>query len=429
MKKITTSVGTSVDLPCTFTTKSKPPTTVEWSKDGAIAIVFRHNMELHDEKHSHFEGRTSFDIKDGKPKTFSLRLCSVQHSDAGVYNCKGLWGEDHKEIQEVELLVDAVNAIGFTFVEGERKEVILECEALSLGLKHNIIFLDDKNNVMKAEEQRRSLQGGVYHTVTRRTTLQPENKSLRVTCRVQQPESDTYTDKEVFIPASCLTQCSDTICVVVGVIAIIIIIPVICAILWGRPGRSCLNPEALKQQTADTSSSSPDPQCEINQLKEQVSSLTAQLETKQKQLEQAEEEHRKKITELEAQRQDNCNTLPVIIPQHDKPISVAHSSSPKSSSNNFPKPVGKPPTVRRSQRSQSISSQGSIQTKPKDHKSSQEVLASSRPCGNADPKPTGVVRSKSFSNFTHIRPSLILTANRFDVLAEQDEGKPLLPLT
>uniref|UniRef100_A0A3P8V078 Ig-like domain-containing protein n=1 Tax=Cynoglossus semilaevis TaxID=244447 RepID=A0A3P8V078_CYNSE len=105
MKKITTSVGTSVDLPCTFTTKSKPPTTVEWSKDGAIAIVFRHNMELHDEKHSHFEGRTSFDIKDGKPKTFSLRLCSVQHSDAGVYNCKGLWGEDHKEIQEVELLV------------------------------------------------------------------------------------------------------------------------------------------------------------------------------------------------------------------------------------------------------------------------------------------------------------------------------------
>lgn len=111
IKKITTSVGTSVDLPCTFTTKSKPPTTVEWSKDGAIAIVFRHNMELHDEKHSHFEGRTSFDIKDGKPKTFSLRLCSVQHSDAGVYNCKGLWGEDHKEIQEVELLVGTSSPI------------------------------------------------------------------------------------------------------------------------------------------------------------------------------------------------------------------------------------------------------------------------------------------------------------------------------
>ncbi|XP_078137919.1 butyrophilin-like protein 2 [Centroberyx gerrardi] len=88
LQRIEAAVGDHVILPCHL----EPPSdatnlTVEWKVNGSFVHVYRHGGDSHDIPDKQFENRTFLFHKEMTKGNISLKLSSVQQSDAGNYTC------------------------------------------------------------------------------------------------------------------------------------------------------------------------------------------------------------------------------------------------------------------------------------------------------------------------------------------------------
>ncbi|XP_031160372.1 uncharacterized protein LOC116053402 [Sander lucioperca] len=220
VSKIWTSAGQSVILPCNISVSVHDDVpSVEWSKEGLkpnIAFLYRDGCETFSEKNPVFNYRTNLIMDELKNGNLSLRISTVQRSDAGKYTCKTFRGRP-QEIATVELSVGEASEPKLSRVSVAGDGVTLQCEANCWFPKPEIMFLDVQGNVIRAEDTKTHLDSRCF-TATRRATVQTAN---RVTCRVHQPEINETRVTEINIPDECIRSCTHNTIIAVAVTMIL----------------------------------------------------------------------------------------------------------------------------------------------------------------------------------------------------------------
>ncbi|KAK5848109.1 hypothetical protein PBY51_005754 [Eleginops maclovinus] len=202
-EKVHGSAGVTVVLPCTFPPNDVFPT-VEWSKKDlqwGIVFLYHDNCEDHEMKNPAYGFRTQLFMGLMKDGNASLRIADVQQADAGTYRCMKKWKNSDRIITEVELVVEAVPEPRITVMPLEGGGVTLECEATCWGPNPEITFLDKYGETLPADEPRKDFSRGC-DSVHRRVTLQDAAGRSRVTCRVQQEETNETRATELLLPGT-----------------------------------------------------------------------------------------------------------------------------------------------------------------------------------------------------------------------------------
>uniref|UniRef100_A0A671VDG9 Butyrophilin subfamily 3 member A2-like n=1 Tax=Sparus aurata TaxID=8175 RepID=A0A671VDG9_SPAAU len=178
------------------------------------------------------QGRTSLIMDELKHGNISLRISSVQLTDAGKYICRTIRNQVPKDIT-VQLSVDAVFEPKLSAVPAVHGGVTLQCEADCWSPQPEITFLDKHGNSINAEEPKTHRDNSECVNVTRRMTLQTYTNS--VTCRVHQPQTNQTRVTEIYIPDNCMRSCTQTAAIAVAVaIAVLLIILFACGVLTNK---------------------------------------------------------------------------------------------------------------------------------------------------------------------------------------------------
>ncbi|TKS93292.1 Butyrophilin subfamily 1 member A1 [Collichthys lucidus] len=436
-EKVLAFAGGDVILPCSYNiTDNNDFPTVEWSKEGlqpSVVFLYRDGCETHEMKNPAFEYRTSFINKELQNGNISLRISNVQLSDAGKYKCKRLWKNAPWDITTVELVVGVVSEPKLSVVSAESGGVTLQCEA-KCGLPElEVTFLDDRGNIIPADDAR--LHGT---TVTRRVALQDATNS--VTCRAHHPKIKQTRNTEILIPVDCMRPCFLPIVIAVGVT--IVLAGIACGIavfVWktSAVGQKLPLTRVSSDQSTKSSVSLNQPllnhrpednkgKSKIGEMKKQVANLQSKLCEKEKIIQQL---------------QNSKPQLSPVVCHLDKPTicrpaASTHCKLPKSGS----LPQNQAPKQGISRQNSSPAPGRVIQKSHRNHScpalNFNAAVASSSSLANAAKKnPENLTRSLSMTSArpgpkvskTQRRSSVVLTpsgllsSNRFGPLAEEDE--------
>lgn len=115
--KVQALAGEAVVLPCKTNAGDLPA--IEWSKEGLaprrIILAYRNGRDVHAEKNALFHYRTSLIMDELKHGNISLRISSVQLTDAGKYICRTIRNQVPKDIT-VQLSVGTSSRIDFFYI-------------------------------------------------------------------------------------------------------------------------------------------------------------------------------------------------------------------------------------------------------------------------------------------------------------------------
>ncbi|XP_029381681.1 butyrophilin subfamily 1 member A1-like [Echeneis naucrates] len=208
-EQIWAAAGDTAILPCKIT--SRTDDTIEWTKDsdkvkGQYAFVYREGCETFDMKDEGFQFRTNLFLKEMKTGNISLRISNVRPSDEGTYQCRLIKGKPGKPvvIKTLQLFVFTVSEPKLSLVTLAGDEVTIQCEAQCWMPEPQIAFLDDEGNNVSPENPKRQQESSGCFTVKSTATLRAAE---RITCRVNQPQTNQTRDTKVEIPATNTSSC------------------------------------------------------------------------------------------------------------------------------------------------------------------------------------------------------------------------------
>ncbi|XP_036967329.1 butyrophilin subfamily 3 member A1-like, partial [Acanthopagrus latus] len=235
---IAAKVGDDIILPCHV----KPAVDVvsfmlEWTKPDLNPIfvhVRRAGQELIDTKHPSYKGRTSVSYDEMKNGNVSLKLSKVTPSDAGRYEC---YIPTLNTGAFVELVVGAASSLVISLSELDRNKgaVVLQCESTGWYPEPEVFWLDGEGNLLSAGPTETVRGPDDLYTVSSRVTVEKRH-SNSFTCRVQQNHTNQTRETHIHVPDDFFevqsSSSSTTVGLAVSLAVCILVILILGFFVW-----------------------------------------------------------------------------------------------------------------------------------------------------------------------------------------------------
>ncbi|XP_034535165.1 butyrophilin subfamily 3 member A2-like isoform X2 [Notolabrus celidotus] len=178
--------GDDVILPCHLQPSiSASSQTVVWTKPGLnpkYIHIHKNGKQVQEYQNPSYKHRTRLFMDELRDGNVSLKISSLQTSDAGTYLCIL---EQNQMEASVQLEVGAVSTPSIEVVSEKTGSLVLQCRSNGWYPEPEVLWLDDKGNILSAEHPE-TLKGpdGLY-SVSSRVTVEMRESNF-FTCRVHQ---------------------------------------------------------------------------------------------------------------------------------------------------------------------------------------------------------------------------------------------------
>ncbi|XP_032438019.1 butyrophilin subfamily 1 member A1-like [Xiphophorus hellerii] len=247
-QKVVAFAGENAILPCSLTNSgSDDLPTVEWSKEGLkpnVVFLYRNGFETFEMKNLAFEFRTSLFMREVKNGNVSLRISNVKPSDAGIYQCLIIQRNGSREATDVQLVVALVSDPRLSVDSDQNQRVTVACEATCWLPAPLMEIVDEKGkNITDTVEIRRADPTECY---TVRQTAIVQSHTIRIVCRVKQPQTNQSRTAEILLSAQWMRSRPFKLAVFsVEVIAVVCFLGLCVCGVWS----ACSKYAEWKQQT------------------------------------------------------------------------------------------------------------------------------------------------------------------------------------
>ncbi|XP_036967309.1 lamin-A-like [Acanthopagrus latus] len=199
---IVAKVGDDIILPCHLEPEADVVAmTLEWTRSDLnprFVHVRRASQDIVRVQHPSFTGRTSVSIDDLKHGNVSLKLSKVKPSDAGRYQC---YIPKLNMGAFVELIVGAASSLVISLSEIIRNKgaVVLQCKSTGWYPEPEVFWLDGEGNLLSAGPTETVRGPDDLYTVSSRVTVEKRH-SNSFTCRVQQNHTNQIRETHIHVP-------------------------------------------------------------------------------------------------------------------------------------------------------------------------------------------------------------------------------------
>ncbi|XP_059211317.1 butyrophilin-like protein 1 [Centropristis striata] len=425
--------GGDVILPCSVIIPDGADfPTVEWSKEKLqphdVVLLYRDGCEIPEMKNPAFRYRTSLLTRELNNGNVSLRISSVQLADAGTYRCMRLWRNRVRDVSTVELRVAALSDPELSVTAAEGGGVAALCEALCWLPVPQIDFLDERGNVVPAEQPKRDQDARGCFTVRRRAALL--HVPHRITCRVQQTETNQTREAKIHIPVGRRKSCLLFVALTAGGTFLLLAVPlgVLVFLVVKRRGKSA---EGQQLSVSRSSSESGSPtedrvlmrrvgpsgsEVVIEMLKVKVDDLQTKLQEKDQIIQQLQSNNTNRALTGPAGGAEDCR--PAAPPSAPEPADVPLDQKPRRCflrQNSNPSPGRPTPPLHRNHSSPALLNLPLTAGEKKPGRLSRSMSDAHR-----RPGPTARTRRRHSSAFPFTAPVTNL-ATRLDALSEESE--------
>uniref|UniRef100_A0A3B4TFV2 Ig-like domain-containing protein n=1 Tax=Seriola dumerili TaxID=41447 RepID=A0A3B4TFV2_SERDU len=202
---IVAMVGDDIILPCHLEpTADAVDQTVEWTRpdlNPRFVHLRRDRVDLLDEQHPSYKGRTSLSTNKLKCGDLSLKLSTVKLSDAGTYKC--LIPKSATE-SVVELVVGSVSSPNIE-ISRVSNGVVLNCKSKGWYPDPELLWLDGEGKLLSAGPTETVRGPDDLYTVSSRVTVEKRH-SNNFTCRVQQKIISQTRETQIHVSEIFISQ-------------------------------------------------------------------------------------------------------------------------------------------------------------------------------------------------------------------------------
>uniref|UniRef100_A0A669DVA9 Butyrophilin subfamily 3 member A2 n=1 Tax=Oreochromis niloticus TaxID=8128 RepID=A0A669DVA9_ORENI len=231
-KPVVAMIGDDIILPCHLEPAvDVVDLTVDWSRNDLkprSVYVRREGVELLTEQNPLYTGRTSLSVNKLQCGDVSLKLSTVQLSDAGTYKCLV------PKFNAETVVTLAVGSVSSPVIEltNVKNEMVLECKSNGWYPEPQMLWVDSEGKPVSVEPTKNVRGSDGLYTVSSKVTVE-KGQSYSFTCKVQQKNISQI--KETHIHASgdlFMVQSNTAVHIIINLAVCLITVGTVVILIW-----------------------------------------------------------------------------------------------------------------------------------------------------------------------------------------------------
>ncbi|XP_035759972.1 butyrophilin subfamily 3 member A2-like [Neolamprologus brichardi] len=225
-------IGDDIILPCHLEPAvDAVDLTVDWSRTDLkprSVYVRREGVELLTEQNSLYTGRTSLSVNKLQCGDVSLKLSTVQLSDAGTYKCLV------PKFNAETVVTLAVGSVSSPVIEltNVKNEMVLECKSNGWYPEPQMLWVDSEGKPISVEPTKNVRGSDGLYTVSSKVTVE-KGQSYSFTCKVQQKNISQIKETHIHVSGDLfMVQSNTAVHIIINLAVCLISFGTVVILIW-----------------------------------------------------------------------------------------------------------------------------------------------------------------------------------------------------
>ncbi|CAI5661041.1 unnamed protein product [Oreochromis niloticus] len=225
-------IGDDITLPCHLEPAvDVVDLTVDWSRTDLkprSVYVRREGVELLTEQNPLYTGRTSLSVNKLQCGDVSLKLSTVQLSDAGTYKCLV------PKFNAETLVTLAVGSVSSPVIEltNVKNEMVLECKSNGWYPEPQMLWVYSEGKPVSVEPTKNVRGSDGLYTVSSKVTVE-KGQSYSFTCKVQQKNISQIKEAHIHVSGDLfMVQSNTAVHIIINLAVCLISIGTVVILIW-----------------------------------------------------------------------------------------------------------------------------------------------------------------------------------------------------
>ncbi|XP_076736254.1 butyrophilin subfamily 3 member A2 [Maylandia zebra] len=270
-------IGDDIILPCHLEPAvDAVDLTVDWSRKDLkprSVYVRREGVELLTEQNPLYTGRTSLSVNKLQCGDVSLKLSTVQLSDAGTYKCLV------PKFNAESVVTLAVGSVSSPVIEltNVKNKMVLECKSNGWYPEPQMLWVYSEGKPISVEPTKNVRGSDGLYAVSSKVTVE-KGQSYSFTCKVQQKNISQIKETHIHVSGDLfMVQSNTAVHITINLAVCLISICTVIFLIW-KCGQNKTKNKSLEDEFQNNEEDLEHVQQTIKKLKEQKTSLKNQRE-------------------------------------------------------------------------------------------------------------------------------------------------------